>query len=321
MFNKTINISLILALIVVILGAYTRLADAGLGCPDWPGCYGELLVPDVISSEYERPLDVAKAWKEMVHRYAASILGLSILVIFLLAVFRKTERQQSITLPTALLLLVGFQGALGMWTVTEQVHPGIVTMHLFGGFSTTTLLFWLFLNQRSQAKIGQPVLKRHKLMLIIVTALLIFQIFLGGWTSTNYAALSCGEYFPTCLGEMWPEDMDFKNAYYWGELGVDYEFGILENQTRTAIQMVHRVGALVVTAAIIALSFALKNYLAFQKNIVIVLALLGVQVALGIINVVMSLPMFAAVMHNAVALFLLLSLISLAHRMFNQNTA
>ena len=321
MFNKTINISLILALIVVILGAYTRLADAGLGCPDWPGCYGELLVPDVISSEYERPLDVAKAWKEMVHRYAASILGLSILVIFLLAVFRKTEREQSIKLPTALLLLVGFQGALGMWTVTEQVHPGIVTMHLFGGFSTTTLLFWLFLNQRSQAKIGQPVLKRHKLMLIIVTALLIFQIFLGGWTSTNYAALSCGEYFPTCLGEMWPEDMDFKNAYYWGELGVDYEFGILENQTRTAIQMVHRVGALVVTAAIIALSFALKNYLAFQKNIVIVLALLGVQVALGIINVVMSLPMFAAVMHNAVALFLLLSLISLVHRMFNQNTA
>ncbi|MDA8942115.1 COX15/CtaA family protein, partial [bacterium] len=119
MYNKTINISLILALIVVILGAYTRLADAGLGCPDWPGCYGELLVPDVISSEYERPLDIAKAWKEMVHRYAASILGLSILVIFLLAVFRKTEREQSIKLPTALLLLVGFQGALGMWTVTE----------------------------------------------------------------------------------------------------------------------------------------------------------------------------------------------------------
>ena len=321
MFNKTINISLILALIVVILGAYTRLADAGLGCPDWPGCYGELLVPDVISSEYERPLDVAKAWKEMVHRYAASILGFSILVIFLLAVFRKTEREQSIKLPTALLLLVGFQGALGMWTVTEQVHPGIVTMHLFGGFSTTTLLFWLFLNQRPQPKIGQPVLKRHKLMLIIVTALLIFQIFLGGWTSTNYAALSCGEYFPTCLGEMWPEDMDFKNAYYWGELGVDYEFGILENQTRTAIQMVHRVGAIVVTVAILSLCFVLENYPTLRRNIIVVLGLLSAQVALGIINVVMSLPMFAAVMHNAVALFLLLSLISLAHRMFNQNTA
>ena len=120
MFNKTINLSLILALIVVILGAYTRLADAGLGCPDWPGCYGELLVPDVISSDYERPLDVGKAWKEMIHRYAASTLGLSILVIFLLALFRKNEIKQSIKLPTALLLLVGFQGALGMWTVLNK---------------------------------------------------------------------------------------------------------------------------------------------------------------------------------------------------------
>ena len=318
MFNKTINLSLILALIVVILGAYTRLADAGLGCPDWPGCYGELLVPDVISSDYERPLDVGKAWKEMIHRYAASTLGLSILVIFLLALFRKNEIKQSIKLPTALLLLVGFQGALGMWTVTEQVHPGIVTMHLFGGFSTTTLLFWLFLNQRPTTKIGRRVLKRHKLMLVVVTALLIFQIFLGGWTSTNYAALSCGEYFPTCLDQMWPDNMDFKNAYYWGELGIDYEFGVLENQTRTAIQMVHRVGALVVTAAILGLSFAFKNYVTFQKNIVVILALLGVQVALGIINVVMSLPMFAAVMHNAVALGLLLSLVSLAHKIFSQ---
>jgi len=321
MYNKTINISLILALIVVILGAYTRLADAGLGCPDWPGCYGELLVPDVISSEYERPLEVAKAWTEMVHRYAAGALWLTILAILIFAVKNKTGRTQSIKTPAFLLGLVSLQALLGMFTVTEQVHPGIVTMHLFGGFSTTTLLFWLYLNQRPQPKIGQPVLKRHKLMLIIVTALLIFQIFLGGWTSTNYAALSCGEYFPTCLDEMWPEDMDFKNAYYWGELGVNYEYGVLESETRIAIQMVHRVGALVVTAAIIALSFALKNYLAFQKNIVIVLALLGVQVALGIINVVMSLPMFAAVMHNAVALGLLLSLISLAHKMFNQDTA
>ena len=318
MFNKTINISLILALIVVVLGAYTRLADAGLGCPDWPGCYGKLLVPDVISSEYERPLDIAKAWKEMVHRYAASTLGLSILVIFLLAVFKKPEIKQSVKLPTLLLLLVLFQGALGMWTVTEEVHPGIVTMHLFGGFSTATLLFWLFLNQRPIIKIKQPVLQRHRFLLFVVTVLLIFQIFLGGWTSTNYAALSCGDYFPTCLGQMWPDDMDFKNAYYWGELGIDYEFGVLENETRTAIQMVHRVGALVVTGAIIGLAFALKNYVALKNNIAIVIIVLGVQVALGIINVIMSLPMFAAVMHNAVALVLLLSLISLWHKIFKQ---
>ena len=321
MYSKTLNLSFILALIVVILGAYTRLADAGLGCPDWPGCYGQLLVPDVISSEYDRPLDVAKAWKEMVHRYAASTLGLSIVVIFLLAIFRRPETLRSIKLPTALLLLVGFQGALGMWTVTEQVHPGIVTMHLFGGFSTTTLLFWLLLNERRSIKLEQPILKKHKLMLVLVTGLLVFQIFLGGWTSTNYAALSCGDYFPTCLGEMWPDDMDFKNAYYWGPLGIDYEFGVLENQTRTAIQMVHRIGALVVTVAILALSFTLKSYPTLKKSIAVVLALLAIQVALGIINVVMSLPIFAATMHNVVALALLLSLINLAHMMFKKENA
>jgi len=321
MYSKALYLSFILALIVVILGAYTRLADAGLGCPDWPGCYGKLLVPDVISAEYDRPLDIAKAWKEMVHRYAASALGLSIVVIFLLAIFRKPKTLHSIKLPTALLLLVGFQGALGMWTVTEQVHPGIVTMHLFGGFSTTTLLFWLMLDQRDPIKLDQLILDRHKLMLVLVIGLLVFQIFLGGWTSTNYAALSCGDYFPTCLGEMWPEDMDFKNAYYWGPLGIDYEFGVLENQTRTAIQMVHRVGALVVTAAIIALSFSLKSYVALKKSVAVVLVLLTVQVALGIINVVMSLPMFAATMHNVVALALLLSLVNLAHKVYSKENA
>ena len=317
MYTKTLNLSLILALIVVVLGAYTRLADAGLGCPDWPGCYGQLLVPDVVSDEYEKPLDTAKAWKEMVHRYAASTLGLSIIVILLFAAFRKTERVQSIKLPALLLLLVGFQGALGMWTVTEQVHPGIVTMHLLGGFSTTILVFWLLLNQRTPMQLNQHVLKRHKIMLVSVVALLVLQIFLGGWTSTNYAALSCGEYFPTCLDQIWPDDMDFKNAYFWGPLGIDYEFGVLENQSRSAIQMVHRIGALVVTAAIIALTFSFKNYTILKNNLFLMLILLAAQVALGIINVVMSLPMFAAVMHNAVALGLLLSLTSLAHKVFN----
>ena len=322
MYTKTLNISIILALIVVILGAYARLADAGLGCPDWPGCYGQLLVPDVVSSEYERPLDIAKAWKEMIHRYAASTLGLAIIVIFIFAALGKTERAQSIKVPAALLLLVGFQGALGMWTVTELVHPGIVTMHLLGGFSTTTLIFWLLLNQRKPIQLNQAVSKRDKMILIVVTVLLAFQIFLGGWTSTNYAALSCGEYFPSCLDQMWPDNMDFENAFYWGPLGIDYEFGVLENPARSAIQMVHRIGALVITGALIGLAFAYKNYTMLRNNIFIILLLLSIQVGLGIINVVMSLPMFAAVMHNAVALGLLLSLISLAHKVFkNHKTA
>ena len=258
MYTKTLNLSIILALIVVILGAYARLADAGLGCPDWPGCYGQLLVPDVVSSEYERPLDIAKAWKEMIHRYAASTLGLAIIVIFIFAALGKTERAQSIKVPAALLLLVGFQGALGMWTVTELVHPGIVTMHLLGGFSTTTLIFWLLLNQRKPTQLNQAVSKRDKMILIVVTVLLAFQIFLGGWTSTNYAALSCGEYFPSCLDQMWPDNMDFENAFYWGPLGIDYEFGVLENPARSAIQMVHRIGALVITGALIGLAFVYK---------------------------------------------------------------
>ena len=322
MYTKTLNLSILLALIVVILGAYARLADAGLGCPDWPGCYGQLLVPDVVSSEYERPLDIAKAWKEMVHRYAASTLGLAIIVIFIFAALGKTERAQSIRVPAALLLLVGFQGALGMWTVTELVHPGIVTMHLLGGFSTTTLIFWLLLNQRKPIQLNQDISKRDKIILVVVTVLLAFQIFLGGWTSTNYAALSCGEYFPSCLDQMWPDNMDFENAFYWGPLGIDYEFGVLENPARSAIQMVHRVGALVITGALIGLAFAYKNYTMLRNNIFIILLLLSIPVGLGIINVVMSLPMFAAVMHNAVALGLLLSLISLAHKVFkNHKTA
>ena len=322
MYTKTLNLSIILALIVVILGAYARLADAGLGCPDWPGCYGQLLVPDVVSSEYERPLDIAKAWKEMVHRYAASTLGLAIIVVFIFAALGKTERAQSIRVPAALLLLVGFQGALGMWTVTELVHPGIVTMHLLGGFSTTTLIFWLLLNQRKPIQLNQDISKRDKIILVVVTVLLAFQIFLGGWTSTNYAALSCGEYFPSCLDQMWPDNMDFENAFYWGPLGIDYEFGVLENPARSAIQMVHRIGALVITGALIGLAFAYKNYTMLRNNIFIILLLLSIQVGLGIINVVMPLPMFAAVMHNAVALGLLLSLISLAHKVFkNHKTA
>ena len=275
---------------------------------------------DVVSSEYERPLDIAKAWKEMIHRYAASTLGLAIIVIFIFAALGKTERAQSIKVPAALLLLVGFQGALGMWTVTELVHPGIVTMHLLGGFSTTTLIFWLLLNQRKPIQLNQAVSKRDKMILIVVTVLLAFQIFLGGWTSTNYAALSCGEYFPSCLDQMWPDNMDFENAFYWGPLGIDYEFGVLENPARSAIQMVHRIGALVITGALIGLAFAYKNYTMLRNNIFIILLLLSIQVGLGIINVVMSLPMFAAVMHNAVALGLLLSLISLAHKVFKNHS-
>ncbi|MCS5591879.1 MAG: COX15/CtaA family protein [Gammaproteobacteria bacterium] len=322
MYVKTLSIALILALIVVVLGAYTRLGDAGLGCPDWPGCYGQLIVPDVLDGTtiegYERPVETAKGWKEMVHRYAASTLGLLIVVLFFLAAFRKSPRPQSAGLPSFLVGLVIFQGLLGMWTVTELVHPGIVSMHLIGGFSTTCLLLWLLLNQQPPSRHHQHILKRHKLILITAFALLCLQIFLGGWTSTNYAALSCGDYFPTCLGEWWPTGMNFANAFFWGPLGVDYEFGVLDHDSRSAIQVLHRIGALVVTTAIVILIVSLKNYPRLKTSLMLVMVMLALQVALGILNVLLSLPILVAVMHNAVALGLLLSLVALMHKVFRK---
>jgi cytochrome c oxidase assembly protein subunit 15 len=319
MFKRLLQISIVLALIVVILGAYTRLGDAGLGCPDWPGCYGQLTVPDVADGTkiegYERPLEAAKGWKEMVHRYAASTLGLMILILFVLALRGKPKYYQSMALPSFTALFVMLQGAFGMWTVTLLVHPGIVTTHLIGGFMTTALLAWMLLNQGRPSITYRHVLKRHKLLVLTTLAVLSLQIALGGWTSTNYAALSCGEEFPTCLGSWWPT-MDFVQALYWGPLGVDYEYGVLENPARAGIQMMHRIGALITTLLIATLIYLFRDYTHLKSSLLLIGGLLIVQVTLGILNVLLSIPMVVAVLHNAVALLLLLSLIALAHKIF-----
>ena len=319
MFKRLLQISIVLALIVVILGAYTRLGDAGLGCPDWPGCYGQLTVPDVADGTkiegYERPLEAAKGWKEMVHRYAASTLGLMILILFVLALRGKPKYYQSMALPSFTALFVMLQGAFGMWTVTLLVHPGIVTTHLIGGFMTTALLAWMLLNQGRPSITYRHVLKRHKLLVLTTLAVLSLQIALGGWTSTNYAALSCGEEFPTCLGSWWPT-MDFVQALYWGPLGVDYEYGVLENPARAGIQMMHRIGALITTLLIATLIYLFRDYTHLKSSLLLIGGLLIAQVTLGILNVLLSIPMVVAVLHNAVALLLLLSLIALAHKIF-----
>ncbi|MEO1885509.1 MAG: COX15/CtaA family protein [Methylococcales bacterium] len=321
MFKKLLQISVVLALIVVILGAYTRLGDAGLGCPDWPGCYGQLIVPDVADGTkiegYERPLEAAKGWKEMVHRYAASTLGLVILVIFFLTLKGKPKYYQGLGLPGFSALFVMLQGAFGMWTVTLMVHPGIVTTHLAGGFVTTALLIWMLLNQSRPPITYRHILKRHKTLLLITLTILSLQIILGGWTSTNYAALSCGEEFPTCLGSYWPT-VDYVGATYWGPIGTeyDYEYGVLENSARAGIQMMHRIGALVTTIFIITLIYLFKNYTHLKSSLMLISGLLIAQVTLGILNVVLSIPMTIAVLHNVVALLLLLSIIALIHKVF-----
>ena len=321
MFKKLLQISIILALIVVVLGAYTRLADAGLGCPDWPGCYGQRTVPDAIDGTklegYDRPLEAAKGWKEMIHRYAASTLGLVILVTLFLTLRGKPKYHQSLGLPGFSALFVMLQGAFGMWTVTLMVHPGIVTTHLVGGFATTVLLAWLLLNQGRPEITYRHVLKRHKFLLLATLVVLSFQIILGGWTSTNYAALSCGEEFPTCLGSYWPA-VDYVGATYWGPIGAehDYEYGVLENSARAGIQMMHRVGALITTIFIVTLIYLFKDYTHLKSNLLLVGGLLVTQVALGILNVVLSIPMAIAVLHNVIALLLLLSIIVLIHKVF-----
>lgn len=202
-YSVVMRFAVILGLIVIVRGAYTRLTDSGLGCPDWPECYGQLNVPEQVSTEeYKRPLEKGKAWNEMIHRHVAGTLGIVILLILFMVIKGKEQIKQSIGLPILLLATVVFQSLLVMWTVTMLLSPIIVTAHLLGGFTTLSLLWWLWLNQKSLAV--QPLTSSAILKLFTVLGLLLVigQIFLGGWTSTNYAALACGTDFPTC-SKLW----------------------------------------------------------------------------------------------------------------------
>lgn len=313
--------ALLLTFVVVVLGAYVRLSDAGLGCPDWPGCYGKMIVPyddaHVQDLYPERPLEHGKAWKEMIHRYAAGILGL---LIFMLAVVSWQNRKlpnQPIIIPSALVLLIIFQALLGMWTVTLLLKPVIVMLHLLGGVTILSLLLWLTL------ELGKDPLKvdlnnQRILPWALAGIVMVFiQIFLGGWTSANYAALVCPD-FPRCQGVWWPE-MDFQEGFiFWRELGVDYEGGILHGDARTAIHMAHRIGALL--TVLIVGAVAVRAITDRNKSInftgMAILAVLFIQVSLGIANVLMRLPLPLAVAHNGVAALLLLSLVALLHHSY-----
>ena len=198
-----------LALVVVVLGAFVRLSDAGLGCPDWPGCYGNIDVPkteqevQLANDAYpDRPVEAAKAWKEMIHRYFAGALGLLVLIMAILAIRNRHSEKQQVYVPVFLVGLIIFQALLGMWTVTIKLNPTIVMSHLMGGLATLSLLWWVSLRQgrlfvQRQSDIGDySGLRRIALIGLLVV---ILQIMLGGWTSANYAALHCPD-FPTCRG-------------------------------------------------------------------------------------------------------------------------
>ncbi|MBI4818077.1 MAG: COX15/CtaA family protein [Deltaproteobacteria bacterium] len=298
-------IATILAFAVAVLGSYVRVSDAGLSCPDWPFCYGQLTTPDE-PAEIERanaafparPVETHKGKKEMLHRYLASTLGLVIMAIAARAVLRRKEDPR-LLVPILLLLLVVFQGMLGMWTVTMLVHPAIVTAHLMGGL-TTFALSLAFTLERSGWLSGPELPRSMRVWSVLAVVVVLTQLVLGGWTSTHYAALACIS-FPGCLpGNGWPA-MDFASAFVvLREVGVSYERGVLSAEARMAVQMAHRLGALAVTlvgggAAILAI---VSGGLARRVGWALLVAI-GLQLTLGISGVLLFLPKILAVLHNA----------------------
>ncbi len=317
---KKINLlGVILAFVVITLGAYVRLSDAGLGCPDWPGCYGKMIVPgDTKDIEHlfpERPLEHGKAWKEMIHRYAAGTLGMIILFLAVCSWKYRKVSGFSPTVPSFMAVLVLFQALLGMWTVTLLLKPIIVMGHLLGGMAILSLLFWQYLTY-SNTTMNVDV---EKLKLfpwaIAATIVLVIQISLGGWTSANYAALACPD-LPRCQGMWWPA-MNFDQAFVlWHRLGINYEGGILSGDARMAIHVTHRLGAIIVFFLLggLGLSLIRNRNADISRTGVILLVLLVLQISLGVSNVLLRLPLLVAVAHNGTAALLLLTLITLIHQ-------
>lgn len=320
-----------LCLCVVVLGAFTRLVDAGLGCPDWPGCYGHLTWPKSTESVEraealfpESPVEHDKTWPEMVHRYFAGTLGLVILGLTV-AMWRFADRAPTMHYPrwhaTGLLALVVLQAAFGMWTVTLKLWPQVVTAHLLGGFGTLALLWLLSLRLQNRpwclSSNSHRRLVGMRPLIWVALVVVVIQIALGGWTSSNYAALACTD-FPTCHGEWWPA-MDFLRAFNFAQgVGPNYLGGLLEGDARTAIHVSHRIGALMVTLVLLVLLSRLCQITArpARRLCSVIGLLLVVQVALGVSNVLASLPLTVAVAHNAVGALLLLGVITLAHRSY-----
>lgn len=321
--------AVLLALFVVILGAYTRLKDAGLGCPDWPTCYGHFWMPETseeIAAADEAfphmPFEEEKAWPEVVHRYFASALGFVIILINVMAWRHRHERNQPFFLPLFLLFFVILQGLFGMWTVTLSLWPQVVTAHLLGGFMTLGLL-WLLSLRLHNSPWPQPNIhvrhwQRLKPWAMLGMILLVCQIALGGWTSSNYAALACPE-LPTCQGQ-WLPSMDFAEGFNLGmEVGPNYLGGQLDGPARVAIHFTHRLGALVIVLYFAWLLSRLYRYAGgpeMRMQAHIILALLAIQVLLGMSNIVWALPLPVAVAHNAVGALLLLSMVSLNYRLY-----
>ncbi len=333
-------VAVALAFVVVVLGAYVRLTVAGLGCPDWPGCYGHATptgaaagIAAGTTDAGATPLNVGKAWREMIHRYLAGSLVVLTLLLAALALIRKFGRDRdgiAVPLTLAVVATIVVQALLGMLTVTWQVAPQIVTLHLLFGMTTLGLLWWLWLTLDAHVpRTAQPALGRSppvgwaasnsasRALAFIGLAALGVQIALGGWTSTNYAAIACPD-FPTCQASWWPS-MDFSHAFVlWHSPTMNYEGGILGNAARIAIHFTHRLGALVASAALLLAALWILRERSLPRArlaAAAVLLALGLQLTIGISMVVEGFPLWLATAHNGGAALLLLATLALNHRL------
>jgi len=332
--RRLVLTSLLLAIVVIGLGAYARLTHAGLGCPDWPTCYGLIDVPEssmqiaVAEKAFpQRPVEPAKAWNEMIHRYFAGSLGLLIAAIAFFSIKLRFTNSSKIkyplVLPIFILCVVIFQAALGMWTVTLKLMPIIVMAHLLGGFTTLCLLFLLYLRINAKgvnaqgANLVNGQLRKYSSYALVGIIILTAQIALGGWTSSNYAALSCVE-LPICQGD-WLSDLTFEQSFDLIPPAKDsYEFGHLAHNERVTIHVSHRLGAIItgVFLAWLAIVVFIKARThSIKSTAITLLGLLIIQISLGVSNIWFSLPITVAVAHNVVAVCLMLSLITLTYKL------
>jgi heme a synthase len=319
-------IGAILCLGVVVLGGYTRLSNSGLGCPDWPGCFGHI-APTGSAEHYATESDVRKAWIEMIHRYAASALGVLIVTIFVLSVRARRERGVSPLTAAGLLLLVVAQGMLGMLTVTLLLKPLIVTLHLIGGLTTFGLLLWMWLTMRAHARpleggnvlTGNRLIEnggRARLWAGLALAALALQVFLGGWTSSNYAAVACPD-VPKCQ-DQWIPEADYPDAFVlWRGLGINYAGGVLDHPARVAIHFTHRLGALLATLMLLLAAHAAFRGLGPGARWagIAVLAALATQVSIGVLLVLRAFPLELAAAHNAGAALLVAATVLLNRKL------
>ncbi|MFA5683759.1 MAG: COX15/CtaA family protein [Lysobacteraceae bacterium] len=366
-FHRIAWAAVALALVVILFGAFVRLSNAGLSCPDWPTCYGKATWPklhevDAANAAFpERLVERGKAWREQVHRHIAALLGALVFALALLAARQRRGGLAAVLGSAALvavsiplymkqayvassllaaggeaillacawrwdnrdfarisavaLAVIVFQAMLGMWTVTWLLKPIVVMAHLLGGLATFSLLLWIAWRASPSTQLLAGEARALKKLVWLGLALLAAQIALGGWTSANYAALSCGTDFPICLGRWWPA-MDFSEAFVlWRGIGVDYEGGVLDGAARSAIQMTHRLAAIVVSVYLLFLAWRLHRAPGLGHwGWTLILALV-VQVTLGIGNVMLGLPLWVAVAHTAGAVLLLALLVGLLARL------